>query len=114
MVSFTDTNGIKVGYAPTLAEALDQVFGSGTGNVATAPSGETAPAPEQNAGQTTSPTAPTPPAPGQTPDKAAAVAQLDAALANLQSAQQGGDFKAYGDALDQLQKAVEAYQKAGG
>ena len=106
--------GIRVGYAPTLAEALDQVFGSGTGNVATAPSGEQGPSqPEQN-GQT-APTTPTPAPPqgGQAPNKEAAVAELDAALKNLQTAQQGGDFKAYGDALDRLQKAVQDYQTAG-
>ncbi|QKT12478.1 UPF0182 family protein [Rhodococcus sp. W8901] len=114
LVSFTDTTGIRVGYAPTLAEALDQVFGSGTGNVATAPSGEQGPSqPEQN-GQT-APTTPTPAPPqgGQAPNKEAAVAELDAALKNLQTAQQGGDFKAYGDALDRLQKAVQDYQTAG-
>ncbi|WP_242676745.1 UPF0182 family protein [Rhodococcus sp. ABRD24] len=119
LVSFTDTSGIRVGYAPTLAEALDQVFGSGTGNAATAPSGEPAPAQPEQSGQapsgTTPPTPPTTPAPGgPAPDKAAAVAELDAALANLRAAQQGGDFKAYGDALDRLQKAVEGYQSAGG
>lgn len=120
VVSFTDTTGIRVGYAPTLAEALDQVFGSGTGNAATAPSGATPTPSEQNTGQATTPTsptttpAPTPPVGGQTPDKAAAVAQLDSALASLQAAQSRGDFKAYGDALDQLQKAVQAYQNAGG
>ncbi|WP_305095312.1 UPF0182 family protein [Prescottella sp. R16] len=113
MVSFTDTTGIRVGYAPTLAEALDQVFGSGTGNAATAPSGE-GEQPEsgqETEGQTP---APTPPPAGQPADKAAAVAQLDSALATLQSAQQSGDFKAYGDALEQLQKAVQAYKNAGG
>lgn len=113
MVSFTDTTGIRVGYAPTLAEALDQVFGSGTGSSATRPSGEPAAQPETG-GQTTPAPTPAPPAPGQTPDKAAAVAELDAALANLQSAQAGGDFKAYGEALDRLQRAVNAYQSAGG
>ncbi|WP_170312913.1 UPF0182 family protein [Prescottella subtropica] len=111
MVSFTDTTGIRVGYAPTLAEALDQVFGSGAGNAATAPSGETPPPAPEAEGQTPPPT-PTPS--GQPADKAAAITQLDSALATLQSAQQSGDFKAYGDALEQLQKAVQAYKNAGG
>ena len=39
------TGGVRVGYAPTLAEALDQVFGPGTGRVATAPGGDPATAP---------------------------------------------------------------------
>ncbi|RVW05316.1 UPF0182 family protein [Rhodococcus xishaensis] len=110
LVSFTDTNGIRVGYAPTLAEALDQVFGSGTGNAAVDQSREAATAPTPQNGEAQ----PTPQPATQATDRAAAVAQLDSALSNLQNAQQRGDFKAYGDALDQLQEAVQAYQNAGG
>ncbi|MBD0322960.1 MAG: UPF0182 family protein, partial [Aldersonia sp.] len=39
--------GVKVGYAPTLAEALDQVFGSGAGRAATAPGGDATAPPTQ-------------------------------------------------------------------
>lgn len=100
------TGRIRVGYAATLAEALDQVFDGGTSGTATAPgggattpppSGGTPPAPE---------TAPAPLA----PNAAAVVGELDAALANLRATQQSGDFAAYGAALDRLQKAVDAYQ----
>ncbi|WP_234883317.1 hypothetical protein, partial [Mycobacterium tuberculosis] len=42
--------GVRVGYAPTLAESLDQVFGPGTGRVATAPGGDAASAPPPGAG----------------------------------------------------------------
>ncbi|MBM4729861.1 hypothetical protein GS446_25615, partial [Rhodococcus hoagii] len=51
---------------------------------------------------------PAPSAPGQTPTRLLRSRKLDAALANLQSAQAGGDFKAYGEALDRLQRAVNA------
>ncbi|WP_244373189.1 hypothetical protein [Rhodococcus sp. ZPP] len=34
--------GVRVGYVPTLAEALDQVLGPGTGQPTTAPSGDAA------------------------------------------------------------------------
>ncbi|MGH3678601.1 MAG: UPF0182 family protein, partial [Mycobacterium sp.] len=45
LVSFREPRadgGVRVGYAPTLAEALDQVFGPGTGRAATAPGGDAA------------------------------------------------------------------------
>ena len=43
--------GVGVGYAPTLAEALDQVFGPGTGRAATAPGGDAATASPTQAGR---------------------------------------------------------------
>lgn len=103
-------NNIRVGYAPTLAQALDQVFGPGTGSAATAPSAEpgTEPPPAEPA-PTDGGVAPPPPAP-PAGDVAAAVAELDSALAALQAAQSSGDFAAYGQALDRLQKAVAAYE----
>ncbi|WP_280305834.1 UPF0182 family protein [Nocardia neocaledoniensis] len=41
LVSYREpgTGGVRVGYAPTLTEALDQVFGPETGDMATAPGG---------------------------------------------------------------------------
>ncbi|MFI6428964.1 UPF0182 family protein [Rhodococcus oryzae] len=109
LVSFTDTKGIRVGYAPTLAEALDQVFGSGAASVATAPGGAPpAPGGEQQAQPPGGPTAVPPPAPSGNVD--AALTEVDAALGAVKTAQQSGDFAAYGAALDRLQKAVDAYQ----
>lgn len=122
MVSYREPppgNNIRVGYASTLAAALDQVFGPGTGAAATAPSAETDPtvpvdptpptpegqAPGQTPGQAPDPVPPTPPA-----DVAAAVAELDASLAALETAQQSGDFAAYGAALERVQRAVDAYE----
>ena len=43
-----------------------------------------------------------------------AVKAMGSALDELRAAQQAGDFKAYGDALAKLQKAVDAYENAGG
>ncbi|KOS54356.1 hypothetical protein Z051_20775, partial [Rhodococcus rhodochrous KG-21] len=116
--------GVRIGYAPTLAAALDQVFGGGVGSAATAPGGEsTPPAPADGAqgtpqdGQAAAPApAPAPnPAPAPAPaDRTAAVAELDAALAELSAAQSTGDFAAYGRALERVQAAVEAYQSTGG
>lgn len=109
--------GVRVGYAPTLGEALDQVFGSGAGSAATAPGGEAASPPPAPTGQTPPPQVGAAPAPAPAPAPAnvsAAVAELNAALANLRAAQQSGDFAAYGAALNRLQKAVDGYQAAGG
>ncbi|MFD6064134.1 UPF0182 family protein [Rhodococcus wratislaviensis] len=124
LVSYREpgTGGVRVGYAPTLAEALDQVFGAGTGRAATAPGGDAAtPAPPPAPPGTEAPPpqqqdtpAPTAPAPAPAPaDVATAVDELDAALANLRTAQDSGDYAAIVAALARLQKAVDAYQTAG-
>ena len=96
--------GVRVGYAPTLAEALDQVFGPGTGRAATAPGGDAATAPPQ--GDRTDPprpqAAPPPAAPPAPDDSAATAAELKEAVAELR------------EALDRLQRAVDAFETAGG
>ncbi|KAA0024052.1 membrane protein [Antrihabitans cavernicola] len=113
--------GVKVGYAPTLAEALDQVFGAGTGGAATAPGGDAASAPPAGSAEAppaneqagaTPPVGPIPGAPA--PNKDAAVAELNAALGNVRSAQSSGNLADLGGAFDRLQKAIDAYQAAGG
>ncbi|EME14630.1 UPF0182 family protein [Rhodococcus triatomae] len=105
------SNSVRVGYAPTLSEALDQVFGPGTGSAATAPPGTTDGSEstgQPSDGQTQVAPAPAPTAPAG--DRDAVVAELDAAMAQMRQSQQSGDFAAYGAALDRLQKAVTAYQ----
>ncbi|MDG3013081.1 UPF0182 family protein [Corynebacteriales bacterium D3-21] len=125
LVSYSvGNNKVIVGYAPALAEALSQVFGPGAANSATAPSPEPqpqSPAPGQPATPPTSPTTPSPeptPAPAPTAPapagEAAAVGQLNAALQNLSKAQSSGDFNAYGQALAQLQTAIDNYEKVTG
>ncbi|HEX9832461.1 MAG TPA: UPF0182 family protein, partial [Mycobacterium sp.] len=100
--------GLRIGYAPTLAEALDQVFGPGTGRVATAPGGDAATAPPPEAGrpgppQAAPPTAPPPTAPRPGPvDSAPTAAELREALAVMR------------EALDRLQRAVDALAPPGG
>ncbi|WP_171018666.1 UPF0182 family protein [Rhodococcus sp. Q] len=101
------SNSVRVGYAPTLSEALDQVFGPGTGAAAPAPTGATEGSPPSaQPGQAPATPAPTVPA----GDRDAVVAELDAALAQMKQSQQSGDFAAYGAALERLEKAVTAYQ----
>ncbi|MGB3301803.1 MAG: UPF0182 family protein [Gordonia sp. (in: high G+C Gram-positive bacteria)] len=104
-------DNVSVGYAPTVAEALAQV---GISPVA-------ATAPEKDGGAATepAPTAnPTPQAPSNngkdSPARDAAVKELGQALENVRKAQSSGDFKAYGEALDNLDKAIKKYESTGG
>ncbi|MFI6868843.1 UPF0182 family protein [Nocardia sp. NPDC050406] len=98
----------KVGYGSTVQEALDKVL-PGTGSAATN-------LPNQQG--TTPPTEGTnpPPNPGTTPPvgKEAAVKQIDDALASVSDAQKSGDLGELGRALERLQTAIDAYEKAGG
>ncbi|MEV6386718.1 UPF0182 family protein [Nocardia xishanensis] len=88
LVSYREpgTGGVLVGYAPTIAEALDQVFGPATGRLATAPGGGPgAPLPP---GQHPSP-APSPaPAPpqGTPPVDQAKIAELNAQIDAMREA----------------------------
>jgi uncharacterized protein len=106
--------GDRIGYADTLEEALDDVFGPGAGESAAA----TDVPPADDGTQPTEPSTPTtpstPPAAGGTssPGMDAAVADINAALDALAEAQRAGDFGAQGQALEDLQAAVEAYQAA--
>jgi len=108
--------GDRVGYADTLSDALDQVFGAGAGESAT---GTTTPPPADGGTSTptTTPAAPTtsPPTAGGAPSDPAmdkAVTDINAALGALSTAQKNGDFAAQGQALADLQKAVTEYQDA--
>src|SRR3954469_11425383 len=107
--------GDRVGYANTLSEALDQVFGAGAGSSATDNDGTAG-------GGTATPTPPAAPSPappadggqtgGSNPALDKAVTDLNAALAAYQAALRSGDFAATGNALAQLQSAVQEYQSA--
>ncbi len=113
LVSF----GGKIGYAPTLAEALTQVFGSaGTatttpGQAATpqAPQAPAATPPQQGTAQA--------PAAGAVPGAAspqvtASVNAMNDALNRLRTAQQQGDFAAIGQAQQDLATAINQYRAA--
>ena len=96
--------GVRVGYAPTLAEALDQVFGLGTGRAATAPGGDAATAPPPQAGpppgqQPAPPPATDPSGPDDSPETAA---ELKETLAELR------------EVLERLERAVDAFETPGG
>ena len=103
--------GDKIGFAPTLDEALNQLFGGASG----ASAGDSA-----NNGQT--PATPTSraaaPAPGSTDAKAELKAALDDANAAIKAGQEAlarGDFAAYGEEQRKLsaalQRAIDAEAK---
>jgi hypothetical protein len=116
--------GGRVGYANTLSEALDEVFGAGAGDTATdsddagtTPDEQEPPTPATPPADPSAPTDPaTPPADGgaPAPEVDQALRDVDAALQRLADAQRSGDFAAQGQALTDLQRAVEAYEAATG
>ncbi len=111
LVSF---NG-QVGYASTLAGALDQVFGSGAGSGTTPPADGRTPSTSPSPTPTTTPPPTTSsPTPGATLSQAQAVANLNSALAAVKGAQASGDLGALGAALTKLDAAVRAYEQATG
>ncbi len=120
----------KVGYGPTVSDALDKLFGPGAGATATGPAptdnGQQVAAqplsnPEPQAvspdGSVPPPqAAPPPPAatpPGGpiqlSPAKAAALQDVQNALARVKQAQQGGNFADYGEALQRLDDAMNKF-----
>ncbi|WP_020662281.1 UPF0182 family protein [Amycolatopsis benzoatilytica] len=113
LVSF----GGKVGYAATLSEALDQVFGAGTGAVAAGPKdtgtpATTPPPTTPNPGTTTPPATTPPPGNANNPALDKAVGDIQAALARLKAAQQSGNFADQGSALQALSQAITEYEAA--
>jgi uncharacterized protein len=108
--------GESVGFAPTLQEALEEIFGDGAGGEVTPPvEGGQPPDTSTPPGTTTPPPGTTTPPPGSggdNPEMDRAVQDIGNALEQLKTAQQNGDFAAQGQALSDLEKAVAAYEAA--
>jgi uncharacterized membrane protein (UPF0182 family) len=110
--------GGNVGFAPTLKEALEEVFGPGVGGVATPPGTDEEPPDGEESPDTSTPSTPpntaTPPpsSGGDNPALDKAVVDISTALDQLKAAQQSGDFAAQGTALAALEKAVGEYEAA--
>lgn len=116
----------KVGYGPTVSDALTELFGPGAGATATGPAptdGQPAAKPPAQAGTprpANSPEVPSPPVavapqvPGGPPvaltsAKAAALDDIKSALGAVRDAQQSGNFAGYGEALQRLSDAMDKY-----
>jgi uncharacterized membrane protein (UPF0182 family) len=123
----------KVGYGPTVRDALDELFGPGAGATATGPAptdlpaGQQPPAAAPANGQPQA--APLPSQQGRAPEvpvpvavpggvtqltaaKAAALQQVQTAMDAMQQAQQSGNFAQYGQALQNLDDAMGKYRDA--
>jgi uncharacterized membrane protein (UPF0182 family) len=112
----------KIGYGPTVGDALTGLFGPGAGATATgiAPTEGGAPANAPGnppAGEVPAPAPPAaaavPPSPDGavtlSPAKAAALKDIDTAIGAARDAQKSGDFAAYGSALQRLDDAINKY-----
>jgi uncharacterized membrane protein (UPF0182 family) len=114
----------KIGYGPTVGDALNGLFGPGAGATATGIEPTDAgtppnahpnvPPPATGPGTPTPPTAAVvPPAPDGSatlsPAKAAAMQEIQAAIGAARDAQKKGDFAAYGAALQRLDDAITKF-----
>jgi uncharacterized protein len=99
--------GDRIGYAPTLREALNQVFGAGAGDATTSPD-QLAPATNQSATQLPASAG----AGVASQGMRQAVADIADALKRLRAAQTAGDFNAQGKALADLDAATKRFDTA--
>ncbi|HEU0088908.1 MAG TPA: UPF0182 family protein, partial [Pseudonocardiaceae bacterium] len=97
--------GDRIGYASTLREALNQVFGAGAGDASATPNRQATP--------------PAPGAPsaagasvGNSPELRQAIFEIADALSRLRAAQATGDFAAQGKALADLDVATKRFEAA--
>ena len=96
--------GNRIGYAPTLKQALDQVFGAGAGNgTAGAGTGPGRPAqhPARRGRRRSQPAG-----------RGGRCTAIQTAITQLKAAQASGDFAAQGQALAALDAAVKQFQAA--
>jgi uncharacterized membrane protein (UPF0182 family) len=109
----------KIGYGPTVSDALTGLFGPGAGATATeiAPADADAPDSPQASPKQADPedaaappavAAPSPPSgtAALTPAKSAALQEIQTAIGAVREAQKKGDFAGYGAALQQLDDAI--------
>jgi hypothetical protein len=112
----------KIGYGPTVGDALTGLFGPGAGATAAgiAPTEPGAPAKPPPAASPPSDGVPAPaavpPSPNGavtlSPAKAAALKEVETAIGAARDAQKTGDFAAYGGALQRLDDAITKYDNA--
>src|SRR5262249_14618042 len=117
----------KIGYGPTVGDALTGLFGPGAGATAAeiAPTDAGAPASPPPGASTPADSLPTAPAPAAggvppspnravplSPAKAAALKEIQIAIGTARDAQKKGDFTAYGAALQRLDDAITKFNNA--
>jgi uncharacterized membrane protein (UPF0182 family) len=97
--------GGKVGFAPTVDEALDEVFGAGSG-------GGTAPPGTEEPPSSSAPPSSEPPSGGGSEAVNKAALDVADALSRLDQARTNNDFDAERQALADLDAAIQAYDSA--
>jgi uncharacterized membrane protein (UPF0182 family) len=112
----------KVGYGPTVSQALDGIFGSGAGATAAGPAPTDGPAakpPADGEQKAQAVEVPTPPVAVVPPGglnlsgaKAAALQEVQTALGAVREAQRSGNFAQYGAALQRLDEAMGKFDSA--
>ena len=115
----------KIGYGPTVSDALTGLFGPGASAAATeiAPTDGGVPAspprkPEPSAGPPAAvPAVPGTPSEGApsaalSPAKAAALHEVQSAISAAREAQKKGDFAEFGAALQRLDDAIDKFNEA--
>jgi uncharacterized membrane protein (UPF0182 family) len=116
LVKVLASYGGNVGYEATLGDALNSMQ-PGLGTAATQQPGQAAtiPQPSQSTAPPNGAQPPlTGPSAGSSPARDAAVQELDTALKGVQDAQKSGDLGKLGSAFQDLQKAIDDYNKSGG
>ncbi|WP_033430143.1 UPF0182 family protein [Saccharothrix syringae] len=106
LVSFGD----KVGYAPTLSEALEQVLSGASAQVPDPGNGQQPPT-STSTNPSTTQTAP-PGGDGQLSERDQAARDIRTAIDRVKAAQASGNFAELGNAYDALDKALKRYEAA--
>ena len=108
----------KVGYGPTVSQALDGIFGAGAGATAAGPAPLTGPGSKAEEGAIAAPAPEVPaavagvPGPGLSAAKTAALAEMQSAMSAVRDAQRSGNFAQYGAALQKLDEAMGKFDSA--
>lgn len=108
----------RVGYAPTVSQALSQVgidprAAQDIDMVDEGGTGQPEPAPDEDQADAAEETTPATPPAGGAGSEGEAIQRINDALSDLETAQ-NGSFEEYGRALDALDRAVEDYQNLTG
>ncbi|KJX75576.1 UPF0182 family protein [Mycobacterium lepromatosis] len=103
----------KIGYGPTVGDALTGLFGPGAASAATGIEPTEAVPPKPPAGPSMPPITVMPSAPDRSVSlsaaKAAALQEIQAVIGAAREAQKKGDFVAYGSALQRLDDAITKF-----
>ena len=108
----------KIGYGPTVSQALDGIFGAGAGATAAGPAPLTGPGSKAEEGAIAAPAPEVPaavagvPGPGLSAAKTAALAEMQSAMSAVRDAQRSGNFAQYGAALQKLDEAMGKFDSA--